>query len=319
MPEETLLKRLTLFAYRANILFILSILSTLLGCSKVDEFIKPPDLGPLDQGFKSTAAIAYCASLASRAFNGETLPANVLFEQTTTPGYSGSGLLYISVNDDNPLPLNDQIGNIVIAGLWDGTRGGGVISIIFADIDILSGESKFYGIHTIPVIKKNTGELITLFAEQDIVIGEGSDTLLQLGLSKLKFDSELERANSEHPSDVFVAITQNVWHITLHENSSTEFGGSYTVTGGGQLVSASNASAGVLYHAMINTEFDFNECPLNPITGTAFIQNLQAGSALDLGNILMEFHSSCSGKAEVKLATGKYVTANGKDLSLNWN
>jgi hypothetical protein len=318
MPEENLLIRATCFAFRKNRMFLVLTLTTVLACNKLEEFTNPPELDPLDQGFKSTAAIAYCASLATRAFNGETLPPNVVFNQTTTPGYSGSGLIYISVTDENPLPLNNHIGDIVIAGLWDGNSGG-VISIIFADIDIFSGESKFYGIHTIPIIKKIDGEIVTLFAEQDIVIGEGSDTLLQLGLSKAKFDTELERLNSEQPTDVFIAVTQNVWHITLYQNPSSGNGGSYKVTGGGQILSASNSSGGASYHAMINTEFDFTECALNPVAGTAFIQNLQAGSSFDLGNILLEFHSSCTGKAEVKLATGKYVSANGKDLSLNWN
>jgi hypothetical protein len=316
MPEENLLIRASCFPFRKNRMFVILILVASLACNKLEEFTKPPELDPLNQGFKSTAAIAYCASLATRAFNGEPPPSNVLFKQTTTPGYSGSGLLYISITDDNPLPLNDHIGDIVIAGLWNGVSGG-VISIAFADIDILSGESKFYGIHTIPVIKKDNGEIVTLFAEQDIVIGEGSDTILQLGLSKVKFDSELDRLNSEQPTDVFIAVTQNVWHITLHQNPSS--GESYEVTGGGQILSASNSSGGALYHAMINTEFNFTDCALNPIAGTAFIQNLQAGSAFDLGNILLEFHSSCTGKAEVKLATGKYVSANGKDLSLHWH
>jgi hypothetical protein len=318
MPEENLLIRVTCFAFRRNRMLVILSLIAALACNKLDEFTSSPELDPLDQGFKSTAAIAYCTSLATRAFNGETLPPNVVFNQTTTPGYSGSGLLYVSITEDDPLPLNDHIGDIVIAGLWDGLNGG-VISIVFADIDVLSGESKFYGIHTIPVIKKNNGEVVTLFAEQDIVIGEGSDTLLQLGLSKAKFASELERLDSEKPTDVFVAVTQNVWHITLHQNLTSGLSESYEVTGGGQILSASNSSGGVLYHAMINTQFNFADCPLNPVAGTAFIQNLQAGSSLDFGNILLEFHSSCTGKAEVKLATGKYVSANGKDLSLNWN
>lgn len=313
MPEENnssvLLTRTTIF--------LLVILCLSLSCNKLDELTQEPELGPLNHGFKSSAAIAYCVSLATRAFQNETLPSNVIFNKTTTSGYSGSGLLYVSVTKENPMPLNKEIGDVVIAGLWDGNAG--VISIVFADLDILSGDSKFYGIHTIPIIKQTNGEIVTLFAEQDIVIGEGSDTLLQLGLSKAKFNTELDRLDSEKPGDVFVAVTQNVWHITLDQNIGQPLQTTYEVTGGGQILSASNTSGGIVYHAMINTRFSFDECSLNPLAGTAFIQNIQAGSALDLGNILLEFHSSCNGKAEVKLATGKYLGVNGKDIRLKWN
>jgi hypothetical protein len=299
-----------------SVILILAFGATL-SCNKLQELSQDPELEPLDQGIKSTAAIAYCVSLATRAFNNEPLPSYVTFSKKTTAGYSSSGLLYISATGDNPVPFNKEVGDIIVAGLWDGS--GGVISIVFADIKIL-GESKFYGIHTIPIIKNTQGEIVTLFAQQDIVIGEGSDTLLQLSLSKVKFNTELDRLNSERPSDAFVAVTQNVWHITMDKSTSPSvFSDRYTVTGGGQIIAANSNSGGVLYHAMINTTFDFALCPINPLAGTAFIQNLQAGSSLDLGNILLEFHSSCNGKAEVKVATGKYITSNGQNINLNWN
>jgi hypothetical protein len=299
---------------------VVIILLSTLSCSKVDEFRQQPDLGPLDQGFRTSASIAYCVSLATQLFNGGPVPENVVFTRTSQPGYSGSGLIYVNVSENHPLPFTRNVGDMVIGGLWDGENGG-VLSILFADVDILSGQTKLFGIHTIPVMrKKDTGETIAIFAEQDIVVGEGTDTLLNLGLSRIKFDAELNRLNQDQPSDVFVAATQNVWHLTIDPADShalSDF--AYEVTGGGQILTASNTSGGVLYHAMINTRFSFEQCRLNPMAGTAFIQNLKAGTILDLGNILLEFHSSCDGKAEVKFATGQYTAANGKDLHLNLN
>src|SRR5688572_32315318 len=55
---------------------------------------------------------AYCVSLATRAFQNEALPSNVVFNKTTASGYSGSGLLYVSVSSENPLPLNKEIGDV---------------------------------------------------------------------------------------------------------------------------------------------------------------------------------------------------------------
>lgn len=303
--------------YRRFALF--TAFTLLISCSKVEDLLKDPELTPLEEGFKASAAIAYCVSLASRAYTGKSLPSNANFISESKDGYTSSGLIYLDVSETHPLPFNSSTGEVIISGLWDGASGG-VISILFADVDILNNEFKFYGLYTIPVyVKHDTGDIIAIFAEQDIVIGEGDETLLNLSLSKPEFNLELDRVNEEAPDDVYVAVTQNVWHITIdpgNDDDLTDY--EYEITGGGQIVEAEQNSAGVFYHAMINTRFSMDQCDRNPIYGTAFIQNLQAGSVIDLGSILLDFHSECDGKAEVTLATGEYAVANGRDISLGW-
>lgn len=291
-----------------------------LSCNKVDDLKQPPELTPLEDGFKTSAAIGYCISIATRALTDQPLPSNVVYTKKTTAGYSSSGLIHISVNAASPVPFNSKIGDITIAGLWNETSGG-VISIIFSDFDLVNGDFKFYGIHTIPImVRPNTNEIASIFAAQDIIIGQGSDTLLNLNLSKPKFDTELNRLNSPEPTDSFVAVKQNVWHLTVtpRNNALNFLDDDYRVTGGGQIAEARSASGGVLYHAMINTKFNFAECSKNPLSGTAFIQNFQAGSTLDFGTILLDFEPTCDGTGKVDLATGKYATSNSKKLQLNW-
>ncbi|HEY0740004.1 MAG TPA: hypothetical protein VGD40_01030 [Chryseosolibacter sp.] len=291
-----------------------------MSCSKVDEFRQPPELTPLEDGFKTSAAIGYCISVATRALTGQSLPPNVIFTKRTTDGYSNSGLIHISVDDSAPVPFNSKIGNITMAGLWN-ENSGGVISIMFSDFDLVNGDFKFYGIHTIPImVRSNTNEIASIFAQQDIVIGEGSDTLMNLSLSRPKFDAELNRLNTPAPTDAFVAVQQNVWHLTVTPNTTaTNFlDDDYRISGGGQIAEARSDSGGILYHAMINTKFNFTDCSKNPKSGTAFIQNFKAGSSLDFGTILIDFHSTCNGSGKVTLATGKYAATNGKDLQLNW-
>jgi hypothetical protein len=288
-------------------------------CRRLDELDESPEVAPLEQGFKASAAIGYCASIASSAFQGETLPANVTFEAGSPgSGYTGSGILRVHVTPDNPLPFNSHIGDILIAGLWNGNSG--VVSIIFADIDILSSDFKFYGLYTVPVFKEPDGDIQALFAEQDIIIGEGSDTLINLSLSRPKFDTELERLQDPQPDDVFAAIAQKVWfiHIDRQGTTSNPYDDRYKVSGGGQVLEARSTSGGVLYHALINTEFSHAICSQNPLEGTAFIQNLKVGSVTDLGNITFKFHDTCNGKADVVVATGKYLGSNGKSINLNW-
>lgn len=299
----------------------LLIATALLSCKKIEEFNKDPDITPLKEGFQISAAVGHCASLAHMAFNGQPLPENVSFQSGSNSEYPGSGILYVNVSDNYPLPYNQNIGDIIIAGLWDNTGGGGVISIIFADVNLFTQDFKFYGIHTVPVAKRHTtGELITVFAEQDIVIGEGSDTLMNLSLSRPEFNMELERAESERPEDVFVAVQQNVWFLTIDQNEPADvYDDSYEINGGGQMAKVADDAGGITYHAMIKTQYNFANCSFNPINGVGFIQNIQAGSSFDFGNITLEFHPSCDGKAKVKVGTGEYLGANGKNVNLHFN
>lgn len=290
-------------------------------CRKLHDFVQKPELGPMEQGFKASAAIGYCASLATTAFTGGSLPSNVTFTPHTDAGYSSSGVLHVTFTENDPLPFNRTVKDIYIAGLWDGLNGG-VISIVFGDLNLLNGEFKFYGIYTVPITKESgSGTITSIFAEQDIVIGEGSDTLLNLSLSKPSFNLELLRLNQGPSPDVFLAVKQNVWFISIDQKNTPSdlYDDVFTLNGGGQIVETSSNSGGILYHALIETKFCYNTCLLNPIAGTGFIQNVKAsGSSVDLGNITLDFHGACDGRASVKFATGKYIGTNGQNVSLGW-
>lgn len=294
--------------------------STQWSCSKLNEFNQKPELTSLEQGFKASAAIGYCASLASTAFSGGTLPNNVAFNPSNKEGYSGAGLLVVDVDAGNPIPFNKHIGNVVIGALWDGNSG--VMSILFSDFDVISSQFKFYGIYTVPIIKDITSDkLIIVFAEQDIIIGEGSETIVNLSLSKPQFNLELDRAQNKPAADPFVAVKQNFWHVAVDQNNTpSNFNDDeYKVSGGGQIIEANSNSGGILYHALIDTKFSPGSCAKNPTSGTAFIQNVKAGSGVDLGNIVIDFHNTCDGRANVIAAFGKYVSSNGKSIALGWD
>ena len=302
--------------------FVLGLICiSLNSCSKLNEFNQKPELAPLEHGFKTSATIGYCASLVQSAFNGNTLPANVEFDAQSKAGFTGAGILHVTVDEANPLPFNSHVGKVHIASLWNGNSG--VISILFADIDLLASDVKFYGLYTAPVFKDIiTGDLKIVFVEQDVLIGEGQDTLINLSLSKPKFDAILGDPVYDNLSlDPFVAVKQNVWHITVKQNGTpSDFQDDlFRVTGGGQIVEASSQSGGLLYHAMIEVDFSYSNCQLNPTSGIAFIQNLKAGSSIDLGNITLDFHSACDGQAKVIVATGKYLSSNAREITLGWD
>jgi aspartyl aminopeptidase len=85
------------------------------------------------------------------------------------------------------------------------------------------------------------------------------------------------------------------------------------------MVELEGSSGGILYHAIIDAKYNYSVCPNNPTSGSAFTQNLKAGGepAIDLGNSLLSFHSTCDGTAHVDFSCGKYVTYNNKNILLN--
>jgi hypothetical protein len=305
--------------------FILIILVTtsMNSCKKIDKWKdENPEIEPLKHGFKTAAAIGYCVSLATTVLSGDAIPDNVLMERSN----SNSGILYVTIDENNPLPFNNHIGDIVIAYIWEndpiGSRRNGVVSIVFANMNVIGNLFKFYGIHTVPVIQDmETGKIMTVFAKQDIVFGEGSDTLLNLSMSNPQFSSELLRLDEEPPTDPFVAVSQNVWFISIdQQNTINMYDDSFVISGGGQIAEATSLSGGIQYHAMIETEFIYDHCTLNPIRGDAFIQNLKAGTTtIDLGNIYLSFHDRCDGKAYVNFAAGEYLNYIGRNVNLQFN
>ncbi len=282
-------------------------------CKEVDKYNQKPELESLRQGIKACTAIGYCGSLVYAAANGYPLPANVSHT-------NGSSLIYVNINESYPLPFNNNIGDIAIAFKWSGNSG--VMSILYADIDIIGGNIKLYGLQTVPIMKQAGENLTAIFAKQDIIVGSGSDTILNIGnMTDIAFDTEIGRLNSTKPGDSFVAAKQNVWFVDIDQNStySNVYDDDFIITGGGQIAEVIGESGGIIYHGMINTRINYTRCNLNPISGLALSQNFKAGGEpyVDLGNSLLSFDNNCDGKAHVEISTGKYLYYNGKDVSLN--
>lgn len=201
-------------------------------------------------------------------------------------------------------------------------KDGGVMSIMFANIDIFKAKFKLYGIYTVPFMERDEEEgILTMFAKQDIVLGNGSDTILNLsGITDLMYDAEMERLDNEQPTDMFVAVKQNVWFINVKQNKtfSDVYDDDIIISGGGQIVETDGETGGIVYHAMIKAKVKYSECSLNPTDGFAFSQNFKTSKEtyLDLGNSFLSFHNTCDGKAHVDVSTGKYISYNNKNISL---
>lgn len=295
--------------------FVLLLVVLLCSCNALEEHNQKPELGSLQQGLRTSAAIGYCASIAYSAAKGYPLPGNVVYN-------AGTGLIYVHIDQNYPLLFNKNIGDIVIAFHW-GTNAG-VMSVLFANIDVIGGSLKLYGIHTVPVMEESDGSLMALFAKQDIIIGAGSDTILNMGnITDLVLNTEVNRLNAAKPTDTFVAAKQNVWFINIDQNNTNSYmhDDNMTITGGGQIAEVQGESGGVIYHALINANINYSVCSMNPTSGYALSQNFKAGGEpyIDLGSTLLSFRNTCDGNAHVDISTGKYTGYNGKVISLGLN
>src|SRR5512133_1127802 len=98
---------------RSRIFLLLpAFLAVLMQSCSIRENNEPPELESLRQGIRTSAAIAYCASIAVSAHKGLPLPLNVNTD-------AGPGLLNVRIDEQYPLPFNRGAGNLIIASLWN--------------------------------------------------------------------------------------------------------------------------------------------------------------------------------------------------------
>ncbi len=95
------------------LLFYLASL-TLTSCKRINEVNQDPEIESLKHGFKVSAAIGYCASLAYTFFEGENLPDNVVIQSQNNSNDTETCIMLVSINESFPLPFNASVGHIFL-------------------------------------------------------------------------------------------------------------------------------------------------------------------------------------------------------------
>ena len=82
------------------------------------------------------------------------------------------------------------------------------MSILFGNFDLLGNNYDFYGLYLVPFIKnEGSKDIRAIYMKQDIILGAGSDTIMDLGrLSLSLYNDRMNRFNLADPQDVFVAV-----------------------------------------------------------------------------------------------------------------
>jgi hypothetical protein len=292
--------------FRTAVLTVLLILGS---CTFSIERNCEPELVSLRQGLKTSVAIGYCASVSMSVHNGSALPSNVIL----TPG---SGIIRVHPDAAHPVPFNKNAGDILIATLWNGDDG--IMSVMFTGFNVPGSSAGLFGLYAVPLKRMPGGTLKAFYARQNIILGHGSDTIMNLSSALL--DSRLDLTETEYPDDIFVAVKQNFWIVTIDQNntSSNPYDDFIITDGGGQIAEAEGEEGGVVYHALINARVNYSLCSMNPVSGMALTQNFKAGGEplIDMGNSVLSFHSACDGKAHIDFSSGKYSGYSNKDILL---
>lgn len=311
---------------RQNIILAIAIILFFSSCRKaILRQYEDPEIQSLRDGISASVSVGYCTSVAYSFFKGEELPDNVVVVSQKEDSGVKSVILQVVINDSYQLPLNSSVGQITIAGTWEEKgsweQNGGVISVLFTDIDILSSNYDFVGFYTLPIQELEDGKIRTLFGGQDLVFGETPDDLIIFGFSTDVVQFELDRFDENNPNVGEIAlIDQNVWFTKIDRNNTSFniYDDEYTIDGGGQIYGGLSNIGGFLFHAILGAKYRYSNCQLNPTSGVGFIQNIKTDSSgdIDLGHAFLDFHDSCDGKAHVKVATGKYLLSIDKDIDL---
>lgn len=304
---------------RTASIILLVILVTLTGssCKKVKEYFRDPDTGNLTETIQTAVTTGYAASLAVASVSGQTFP-NVTTIRSNA-GYPCTTLMQVDLQAESGfLASTEKASGITIAALWaDETCG--ILTLLFTDYQSETSTFDLLAIKTVPVILDEDGLLRVALASQDICLNPDQESILQINLSTLEIESEYMRLDHPCPDDVYVAIEQDAYVITVDRNATPTniVDDDYTITGGGQLIEVDNHDGEILQQGLLGITIA-PSCQQNPISGMALIRavGIKDSKLPELGTALLEFSSGCTGTARVMLATGMYAGANNKAISL---
>ena len=289
-----------------------------ISCNELEEYFHDPETESVTDVIRTSAVIGYTVSTAMSVMEGHDLP-NVRIK-TVCSGFPCVSVMLIRIDDSYPFPFSsNETGEIVVAGLW-ADEGTAILNLLMTDFNVHTKTFRLKNVHTIPVIRTFDGKIMAVFAGIDINLNEESDNLLEFNLATQEIESEFARLDEINPDDLYVAVEQNAWIIEIDQKETPEnlWDDEFNITGGGQLVEVDDNATEVIQQGMIDVLID-QKCPANPVKGNALIRkvNIEDNKFPELGTAILEFHSNCSGMAEILIATGIYIGSNGKDVDLN--
>lgn len=286
-------------------------------CRKIEEYFRPPDTEVIASTILTNLVTGYTANVALSCISGNLISHVTTFR--SNEGFPCTSLMVMDMDQMSEAPFpSGTVSDVSVAALW-ADENTGILSIVLSDYNAGTTVFSLIGITTVPVIRHD-GNVAVALADMDINFDPDQQSILEINLNEMEISSEYDRLEAFRPSDIYIAVEQKAYFIDVTDGSTpTDLtDDSYSITGGGQLVEATNTTAEVFQQAMINVLVS-PLCNRNPLTGLALIQatGAEARKFPELGSALLQFHDACDGMADVLIATGMYLPSNGSAVEFN--
>ena len=251
---------------------------------------------PIEQSIGTAVPIAYAATLAMAAFQGEDVPCVTLGSLCTNPPCGGLALLEVS--ERCPFPIASEAkGTIAVTGSRI-TEDTGVFSATFGDIDV-GGKRLVFKTVELFVVTEFSEDLFTehpgveegfkvVYLDVDVV---ANDDMASLEESGWVIDVAT-RGTPGDPSDDLMLI-----------NGVRQWAG----VGSDPTGAAQTGLTMVVMDA---------RCPLNPVSGYGLMQAVTTDIQL-LGDTFLYFHEECDGKARILFSLGATTPSTSTLVELN--
>lgn len=294
-----------------NFTFIIIFSIFFVSCDKIKEYFKDPEVEPIEELLKISRTIGSVSTIAMSAINENYSNVTVFRSNSRYPCTA-----YMVIRPNSSFALEKYSPRILVAGYWP-DENTAILSVVLPSDE---GRSEFSlkNIYTIPVIRQYEG-LMVVFAGMDINLDEEGNNLFDIDFTEDEINFEWDRLDTEEADDIYIALEQKAWIIHIDENNTSGIqDDTYTVTGGGQLITATNTTASAYQQAVLDVQMDYL-CNRNPLGGYALIQKaaVEDEEFPESGMAIFSFKNNCSGKVKVELATGTYITSIGKEISFN--
>ncbi len=267
------------------------------GCD--DPFFKP-NVRSIERSIGVTIPVAYVATLAMSAFEGEETDCVNFSTDCVDPPCGG--LVSVVVNEACPFPLaGDAQGVITVTGVRI-NEDTGLFAAVFNEVDV-SGRKL--------MLKSIDAFVVTRFSAQ--LFGESQP---DEGIKVIFYDGDIEYTDPN-----VIAVEQSMWMVdvatsgtpgdprddVMNINGVRQAAGA----GGGDIPSASMNQTVLAQVKMDAT------CALNPVCGFGIIEAGDTGDPMNNGITMLGFHRACDGKAIVLLSVGLAAPSTSTEVELN--
>jgi hypothetical protein len=274
---------------------LILVLVPLSGCE--DPFFKP-SVRPIERSLGAAIPIAYVATLATAAFDGQATTCTDFSTDCADPPCGG--VVNILVDDNCPFPIADGATGVVSVVGARMSEEVGLFSAVFTEVDIPGDKLMLRSIDAFIVSKFSP----------DLIIGEPRT---ETGIKVIYYDIDVEFEDSQA---LDLAHSEWIIDVATMDTPGDPSDDVMSIFGARQAVETGSGFAAASQTALVMTKYE-SSCRRNPVSGFGIIESADTSRLADNGITMLGFRPECDGKALVLLAVGMATPSTGTEVTLN--